>query len=92
MPLYPDSGDYLAFLGRISPEKGPDRAIETAKRAGIPLKIAAKVDKVDQVYFEDVVEPLLDHPLHRIHRGDRDDEKAAFLGNARALLFPIDYA
>jgi len=90
-PFYPDSGDYLAFLGRISPEKGPDRAIVTAKRAGIPLKIAAKVDKVDQVYFEDVVEPLLDHPLIEFIGEIGDDEKAAFLGNARALLFPIDW-
>ena len=62
-PFYPSGGDYLAFLGRISPEKRPDRAIEIAKRAGVPLKIAAKVDKADQDYFEEVIRPLLDHPL-----------------------------
>jgi glycosyltransferase involved in cell wall biosynthesis len=90
-PFHPDGGDYLAFLGRISPEKGPDRAIEIAKRAGIPLKIAAKVDKVDQVYFEDVIEPLLDHPLIEFIGEIGDGKKAAFLGNACALLFPIDW-
>src|SRR5438552_3755265 len=56
-------GGYLAFLGRISPEKGVDRAIEIAKRTGLPLKIAAKVDKVDVEYFEARIKPLLDHPL-----------------------------
>ena len=56
-------GEYLAFLGRISPEKRPDRAIEIAKRAGVPLKIAAKVDPVDREYFERSIKPLLDHPL-----------------------------
>ena len=62
-PYNAAGGDYLAFLGRISPEKRPDRAIEIAKRAGVPLKIAAKVDKVDQEYFEEEIRPLLDHPL-----------------------------
>src|SRR5215208_6751408 len=62
-PYNAAGGDYLAFLGRIAPEKRPDRAIEIAKRAGIPLKIAAKVDKADQEYFEEAIEPLLDHPL-----------------------------
>src|SRR5262249_19048555 len=61
--LYPEPGKYLAFLGRISPEKGLDSAIEIAKRAGIPLRIAAKVDRVDQDYFNQVIKPLLDHPL-----------------------------
>ena len=59
----PNGGGYLAFLGRISPEKRPDRAIEIAKRAGLPLKIAAKVDAADIVYFKTEIEPLLDHPL-----------------------------
>ena len=80
---------YLAFLGRISPEKGPDRAIAIAKRAGLPLKIAAKVDAVDAEYFHTVIEPLLDHPLIEFLGEIGDGEKSAFLGNAQALLFPI---
>jgi glycosyltransferase involved in cell wall biosynthesis len=84
-------GDYLAFLGRISPEKGPDRAIEIAKRAGLPLKIAAKVDKVDQDYFEEVIRPLLNHPLIEFIGEIDDRAKPSFLGNAMALLFPIDW-
>ena len=86
----PDSGrGYLAFLGRICPEKRPDLAIEIARRAGLELKIAAKVDRVDQVYFEEVIRPLLAGPgVEYIGEiGERD--KAAFLGGARALLFPI---
>ena len=90
-PFHPQSGDYLAFLGRISPEKRPDRAIEIAKRAGMSLRIAAKVDKADQGYFEDVIEPLLDHPLVEFIGEIDEHEKCAFLGNARALLFPIDW-
>jgi glycosyltransferase involved in cell wall biosynthesis len=90
-PYHPNGGDYLAFLGRISPEKGPDRAIEIAKRAGMPLKIAAKVDKVDQPYFDTVIRPILDHPLIDFIGEIGDHEKAAFLGNAHALLFPIDW-
>jgi len=87
----PDGGEYLAFLGRISPEKRPDRAIEIAKRAGLPLKIAAKVDAVDLTYFETEIEPLLDHPLIEFIGEIDDNKKCAFLGNARALLFPIDW-
>ena len=68
-------GDYLAFLGRIAPEKRPDRAIEIANRAGIPLKIAAKVDPADQAYFDEVIEPLLDHPAGRVHRRDRRERQ-----------------
>jgi glycosyltransferase involved in cell wall biosynthesis len=90
-PFYPNGGDYLAFLGRISPEKRPDRAIEIAKRAGVPLKIAAKVDKADQDYFEEVIRPLLDHPLVEFIGEVNEDEKSSFLGNALALLFPIDW-
>jgi glycosyltransferase involved in cell wall biosynthesis len=87
----PDGGDYLAFLGRISPEKRPDRAIEIAKRSGVPLKIAAKVDQVDQKYFATEIEPLLDHPLIE-YIGEIDDRrKGEFLGGARALLIPIDW-
>jgi len=59
----PEGGDYLAFLGRISPENRPDRAIAIAKRAGVPLKIAAKVDDADVAYFKAEIEPLLGHPL-----------------------------
>jgi glycosyltransferase involved in cell wall biosynthesis len=84
-------GSYLAFLGRIAPEKRPDRAIEIAKRAGIPLKIAAKVDPADQEYFAHVIEPLLHDPLVEFIGEIGDHEKNEFLGNALALLFPIDW-
>jgi glycosyltransferase involved in cell wall biosynthesis len=80
---------YLAFLGRISPEKGPEVAVRLAIRAGVPLKIAAKVDNVDLGYFETVMKPLLDHPLIEFMGEIGDAQKAEFLGNARALLFPI---
>jgi glycosyltransferase involved in cell wall biosynthesis len=82
---------YLAFLGRISPEKRPDRAIEIAKASGVPLKIAAKVDAADRAYFEACIRPLLDHPLIEFIGEIGDSEKSAFLGGARALLFPIDW-
>jgi glycosyltransferase involved in cell wall biosynthesis len=85
------SDGYLAFLGRISPEKRPDRAIAIAKRAGIPLRIAAKVDAVDQAYFHEQIAPLLDDPLVQFIGEISDAEKESFLGNARALLFPIDW-
>jgi glycosyltransferase involved in cell wall biosynthesis len=84
-------GEYLAFLGRISPEKRPDRAIEIAKRAGIKLKIAAKVDGADREYFETKIKPLLDHPLIEFIGEIGEDKKGEFLGNALALLFPIDW-
>lgn len=83
------AGRYLAFLGRMSPEKGPEVAIRLAKRAGIPLRIAAKVDDVDKAYFKAVVEPLLEHPLIEFVGEIGDAQKSEFLGNARALLFPI---
>jgi glycosyltransferase involved in cell wall biosynthesis len=84
-------GSYLAFLGRISPEKRVDRAIEIAKRVHIPLKIAAKVDPVDKKYFKREIEPLLGDPLVK-HLGEiGDEEKNEFLGNAYALLLPIDW-
>ena len=85
------SDDYLAFLGRISPEKGADRAIEIAKRVGIPLKIAAKVDRVDRRYFKRVVEPLLNESYVEWVGEISDHQKNDFLGNAYALLFPIDW-
>lgn len=90
-PFNPRGGDYLAFLGRISPEKRPDRAIEIAKRAGVPLKIAAKVDKVDKAYFDAEIKHLLDHPLIEFIGEINEHEKRDFLGNALALLFPIDW-
>jgi glycosyltransferase involved in cell wall biosynthesis len=83
------AGGYLAFIGRISPEKAPDAAIRIAARAGMKLRIAAKVDRVDRQYFAEVIEPLLSQP-HVEYIGEiGDDAKAEFLGNAAALLFPI---
>ncbi|HWJ47892.1 MAG TPA: glycosyltransferase family 4 protein [Candidatus Udaeobacter sp.] len=91
VPCY-DSGDYLAFLGRISPEKGVDQAIEIAKRAGMPLKIAAKVDRIDREYFEIRIKPMLKDKLIEFVGEISDLEKNEFLGNASALLFPINWA
>ena len=82
---------YLAFIGRIAPEKRPDRAIEIAKRTNTPLKIAAKVDAVDQEYFETVIKPMLDNPLIEFIGEIGENDKAEFLGGALALLFPIDW-
>jgi glycosyltransferase involved in cell wall biosynthesis len=84
-------GSYLAFLGRISPEKCPDHAIEIAKRVGIPLRIAAKVDPADQAFFKQKVERLLDHPLIEYVGEISDAEKNDFLGDAAALLCPYDW-
>jgi glycosyltransferase involved in cell wall biosynthesis len=89
-PTY-NKGKYLAFLGRISPEKRVDRAIEVAKRVGMPLKIAAKVDAVDKDYFEAEIQGLLDHPLVEYIGEIGEHEKAEFLGNALALMFLIDW-
>jgi glycosyltransferase involved in cell wall biosynthesis len=83
--------DYLAFLGRIAPEKRVDRAIEIARRAKMPLKIAAKVDKVDKEYFRAEIRPLLDDPLVEWVGEIGEHEKSEFLGSAAALLFPIDW-
>ena len=85
-----DAG-YLAFLGRITPEKRPDRAIAIAKQSGTPLKIAAKVDAVDREYFAREIEPLLDHPLIEFIGEIDDTQKNDFLGKALALVFPIDW-
>ena len=90
-PLHPNPGSYLAFLGRIAPEKKPDHAIEIAKRVGIPLRIAAKVDPIDQKYFQTEIEPLLSDPLIEYLGEITDAEKCDFLGNAMALLCPYDW-
>jgi glycosyltransferase involved in cell wall biosynthesis len=87
----PKDGGYLAFLGRISPEKRPDRAIEIAKASGVKLKIAAKVDKADQEYWDEVIEPMTHHPLIEYIGEINEDQKHEFLGNALALAFPIDW-
>jgi glycosyltransferase involved in cell wall biosynthesis len=84
-------GDYLAFLGRISPEKRPDRAIEIALQTQLPLRIAAKVDNADRNYFEQRIRPLLNHPLVTYLGEISEAQKGEFLGNARALLFPVDW-
>ena len=83
-------GRYLAFLGRISPEKGPDRAIAIARSAGLPLKIAAKVDKADEDYFR-VVASMLNEPRVEFIGEINEDEKTEFLGQAAALLFPAQW-
>ena len=85
-------GEYLAFLGRISPEKRADRAIEVARRAGLPLRIAAKVDDMDREYFETKIEPLLDADHVNFIGEIGPEQKNEFLGKARALLFPIDWS
>jgi glycosyltransferase involved in cell wall biosynthesis len=90
-PFHPHSGSYLAYLGRICPEKRPDHAIEIAKRVGIPLRIAAKVDPVDREYFETQIVPLLDHPLIEFVGEIGDAEKADFLGDAAAVLCTYDW-
>jgi glycosyltransferase involved in cell wall biosynthesis len=86
-----EQGEYLAFLGRISPEKGLDSAIEISRLAGLPLRVAAKVDRVDRDYYEQVIRPLL-RPPHVEYLGEiGGPDKDRFLGEARALLFPIDW-
>jgi glycosyltransferase involved in cell wall biosynthesis len=89
--FHPNPGGYLAFLGRIAPEKRPDHAIEIAKRVGIPLRIAAKVDPMDQQYFHTEIEPLLSDPLIEYLGEITDAEKNDFLGHAMALVCPYDW-
>ena len=97
LDLYPfcsnPSSDYVAFLGRISPEKRPDRAIAIAWRAGVKLKMASKIDKVDEDYFNSDIKPLLQkHSSHVEFVGEIElEERRALLGNAIAVLFPIDW-
>ncbi len=86
-----EGGEYLAFLGRVSPEKGLDQAIEIAVRTGKKLKVAAKVDKADREFFQEKIEHLLDHPLVEFIGEIGNAEKGDFLGNAAALLFPINW-
>jgi glycosyltransferase involved in cell wall biosynthesis len=90
-PTLQSHGEYVAFLGRISPEKGVDRAIAIARACGVPLKIAAKVDKTDEEYFRHIVRPLLDQPGVEFIGEINEQAKTAFLGGARALLFPVDW-
>lgn len=91
--LTPQPGEprYLAFLGRICPEKRPDRAIRIARAAGIPLKIAAKVDKVDVEYFETVIQPMIAEGGVELVGEINEAQKPAFLSGAQALLMPIDW-
>jgi glycosyltransferase involved in cell wall biosynthesis len=92
IPFQPNPrGDYVAFVGRISREKGPDLAIAIARRLGVPLRIAAKVDPADRAYFEQEIRPLLDHPLIEFLGEIGDREKWTLLGEALCLLFPIDW-
>ena len=91
LPFSPSSGNYLVFLGRISPEKRVDRAIEIATRAGRELVIAAKVDNADREYFSTDIKPLLERPNVRYIGEVTDREKGELLGGALALLFPIDW-
>jgi glycosyltransferase involved in cell wall biosynthesis len=89
--FHPTPSNYLAFLGRISPEKRVDRAIEIATRVGMEIRIAAKVDKVDQDYFDNEIKPLLNHPLVSYSGEISLEEKNELLANAYAVLFPIDW-
>jgi glycosyltransferase involved in cell wall biosynthesis len=90
-PTFKPRGGYLAFIGRISPEKRPDRAIKLARSLGVPLKIAAKVDKVDEVYFREQIAPLMIQPGVEFIGEINESAKTGFLGEALALLFPIDW-
>jgi glycosyltransferase involved in cell wall biosynthesis len=92
LAFQPKAGGYLAFLGRIAPEKGPNRAIEIAARSGMPLKIAAKVDRVDQAYWEEQIRPMVESHANVEFVGEiAESEKSEFLGKAAALLFPVDW-
>ncbi len=85
------AGDYLVFLGRIAPEKRPDRAVAIARAVGMPLKVAAKVDKVDREYYESQIKPLFNDSLVEFIGEVNEQEKAELLRGAYALLFPIDW-
>lgn len=92
--LYPfeaECGEYFVFIGRISPEKRVDRAIDIAKQCGMPLYIGAKIDSADEAYFNECIKPLLRHPLVHFVGEVGEQDKRELLGHARALLFPIDW-
>lgn len=91
LPYNPAGGEYLAFLGRISPEKGLDAAIKIAGRSGVNLKIAAKIDKTNQDYFDNRIKNLIDGQLVEYVGEISEAEKKKFLGNALALIFPINW-
>jgi glycosyltransferase involved in cell wall biosynthesis len=91
LPFRPVAHDYVAFVGRFSPEKRVDRAIEIARRAGLELRIAAKIDAADKEYYEREIAPLMTQPHVRYLGEIGEAEKAELLGGARALLFPIDW-
>lgn len=91
LAFHPQAGSYLAYLGRMSPEKRPDRAIQLARRVGLPLKMAAKVDAADQAYFDAAIRPLLSGTDVEFVGEIDQTEKDGFLGNALALVFPIDW-
>ena len=89
--LVPGDAGHLVFLGRIAPEKNPVLAIRMAIQAGVPIKIAARIDRADEEYFESQVRPMLSHPLVE-WIGEQDDRaKNELLGSARALLMPVDW-
>jgi glycosyltransferase involved in cell wall biosynthesis len=90
-PTMRPQGGYLAFLGRLAPEKGAEQAVQIARAVGLPLKISAKVDPVDQVYFDQRIAPLLDEPNVEYIGEINERQKATFLGEALGLLFPIDW-
>jgi len=90
-PVFAPRGGYIAYLGRMSPEKGPHRAIEIARSLGVPLKMAAKVDKADEAFFREKVAPLLNGPGVEFLGEINESQKGEFLGEAMALLFPIDW-
>src|SRR5688572_4099218 len=91
LPLREEPGQYLVFLGRISPEKRLDRAIEIARRVGMPLRVAAKVDRMDREYYETQIVPLLQDPLVEYLGEVCEAQKADLLGGAYAMLFPVDW-
>jgi glycosyltransferase involved in cell wall biosynthesis len=90
-PTVRPQGGYLAFLGRLAPEKGPETAIQIARSVNVPLKIAAKIDRVDEQYFRERISPLLDQPGVEFIGEINEHQKAEFLGQASGLLFPIDW-
>lgn len=91
LKFHPEPGKYFAFIGRISPEKGIEEAIEIAIRFGMEIRIAAKIDPLDNSYFNEKIKPLISHPLVNFIGEIGDKEKNSFLGNAYALLFPIQW-